>query len=176
MRLGLKRNEIKLVNYTPEWNEEFNKVKNQIIENTNIEENCIEHIGSTAIKGMAAKPILDILVGVDDLQAMDEGIIKGLKNIGFLRLKVERPGEIVFAKFTNETYEEKTHFIHLVEFQKDLWNNLIFFRDYLNSNEIARKQYLEIKMEYLKTSSIGVNEYTNHKEEFVKRIFEMRTR
>lgn len=174
MRLGLKRDEVRLENYTPEWKEEFNRVKDQIIESTNLDETRIQHIGSTAIKGMAAKPILDILVGVDDLQEVDGRIITGLRKIGFLRLKVDRPGEIVFAKFTDETYEEKTHFIHLVEYKKEIWGNLIFFRDYLNANELARRQYLEIKLEYLRKASTGVNEYTNHKESFVQSIFEMR--
>jgi GrpB-like predicted nucleotidyltransferase (UPF0157 family) len=174
VKLGLKKDEVKLVDYTPEWNDEFNRVKSNIMQNLNIEENRIEHIGSTAIKGMSAKPILDILVGVDDIQNVDEAIFSGLKNVGFLRLRVERPNEIVLAKFTDKTYEEKTHYIHLVEFQNELWDNLIFFRDYLNSNEEARKEYLEIKLEYLKKSTTGVNEYTDYKEEFVKNIFKKR--
>ncbi|TDL32882.1 GrpB family protein [Jeotgalibacillus sp. S-D1] len=174
MKLGLKRDEVRLVDYTPEWREEFIRVKKEIAEYTNFEENRIQHIGSTAIKGMSAKPVIDILVGVDDLSKVDESFLKDFSKIGFLRLKVERPGEIVLAKFTDDTYEEKTHFIHLVEYQKELWVNLVFFRDYLNSNETARKKYLDIKMEYLKNSSKGVNEYTDFKEEFVKSIFEKR--
>ncbi|WP_345244338.1 GrpB family protein [Pontibacillus salipaludis] len=149
-------------------------MKNEIVEYTNLSENRIQHIGSTAIKGMSAKPIIDILVGVDDLSEVDKPLLKNFSKIGFLRLKVERPGEIVLAKFTDDTYEEKTHFIHLVEYQKELWGNLVFFRDYLNSNETARKEYLDIKMDYLKNSSTGVSEYTDFKEEFVKSIFEKR--
>ena len=174
MKLGLKRDEVRLVDYTAEWNDEFIRVKSELMQNLNIEENRIEHIGSTAIKGMSAKPILDIIVGVDDIQNVEESIFNGLKNVGFLRLRVERPKEIILAKFTDKTYEEKTHYIHLVEFQKERWNNLIFFRDYLNSNVQARKKYLEIKLEYLKKSSIGINEYTDYKEEFVKNIFKKR--
>ncbi|HWL26395.1 MAG TPA: GrpB family protein [Ureibacillus sp.] len=176
MKLGLKKDEVRLENYTSEWTEEFNKVKKEIVENTNLEEYCIEHIGSTAILEMSAKPIIDILVGVDDLNKIEKSFFKGFSKVGFLRLSVQRPGEIVLAKFTDDSYEEKTHFIHLVEYQKELWNNLIFFRDYLNSNEIARKQYLDIKMEYLRNSSIGVNEYTDFKEEFVKSIFNKRNK
>ena len=58
---------------------------------------------------------------------------------------MERPGEIVLAKFTDETYEVKTHFIHMVDFEKELWRNQLFFRDYLNSNEKAREEYMNIK-------------------------------
>ena len=91
-----------------------------------MQENRIEHIGSTAIKDMVAKPILDLVVGVHDVENVDKAIFQGLKEAGFLRLRVQRPNEIVLAKFTDETYEVKTHFIHLVEYNKDLWKNLIF--------------------------------------------------
>ncbi|MGD7043037.1 GrpB family protein [Jeotgalibacillus proteolyticus] len=174
MKLGLKRNEVKLEDYTPEWKEEFTRIKQEIMQNAAIEETRIEHIGSTAIKGMAAKPVLDMVVGVNDIQNVEDDLFAGLKLAGFLRLKVERPNEIVLAKFSNETYEKKTHYIHLVEFQEEFWNNLLFFRDYLNSNELARKKYLEIKLDYLKTASTGIEEYTNRKEAFVKEIFQKR--
>ncbi|MCD5324411.1 MULTISPECIES: GrpB family protein [Pontibacillus] len=174
MKLGLKRDEVRIVEYTPGWQEEFNRVRKELVEYTNMDEHRIQHIGSTAIRGMAAKPIIDLVVGVDDLGQVDKPLLKNFNEAGFLRLKVERPEEIVLAKFTDDTYEEKTHFIHLVEYQKELWNNLIFFRDYLNSNETARKEYLDIKREYLKNSSTGVSEYTNFKEAFVRSIFEKR--
>ncbi len=174
MNLGLKRNEVRLVDYTPEWHDEFMKVKKDIVEYTNLDEHRIQHIGSTAIKDMATKPIIDILVGVEDLSMVGKPLLQRFSEIGFLRLKVDRPGEIVLAKFTDDTYEEKTHFIHMVEYQKELWRNLVFFRDYLNSNKTARNEYLELKMDYLKKSSKGINEYTDFKEEFVKSIFEKR--
>jgi len=172
--LGLKKDEVRLESYTPEWNEEFCTVKKELMEYTGLEDDRTQHIGSTAIIGMSAKPIIDILVGVDDLQKVDKPLLKSFYKAGFLRLKVERPGEIVLAKFTDDTYKVKSHFIHLVEYQKELWNNLIFFRNYLNSNEDAKKQYLEIKLEYLKKSSTGVNEYTDFKEAFVKEIVSKR--
>ncbi|EEM13300.1 MULTISPECIES: GrpB family protein [Bacillus] len=174
MGLGLKKDEVKVVPYTADWSTEFLKVQKEIYQCTGISENRIEHIGSTAIKDMLAKPILDILVAVDDLGTLNSSIINGLKSIGFLRLRVEKPNEIVFAKFTDNTYEERTHYIHLVEFEKELWKNLIFFRDYLNANENAHKEYINIKLDYLKRHSTGINEYTNHKESFVKSIFEKR--
>ncbi|WP_404407049.1 GrpB family protein [Jeotgalibacillus malaysiensis] len=174
MKLGLKRNEVRLVDYTPEWDDEFIRVKKEIVEYTNLDESRIQHIGSTAIKRMSAKPIIDILVGVEDLRMVGKPLLQKFSKIGFLRLKVDRPGEIILAKFTNDTYDEKTHIIHLVEYQKKLWGNLVFFRDYLNSNETARNEYLELKIDYLKKSSKGINEYTDFKEEFVKSIFEKR--
>lgn len=174
MKLGLKGNEVKIVSYTEAWHHEFERVKKGILEQTGLAENRIEHIGSTAIKQMRAKPIIDIVVGVDDLTELDTSIVQGLATIGFLRLRVERPGEIVFAKFTDDTYQEKTHFIHLVDYEKELWQNLLFFRDYLIENEEARQNYMNLKEDYLKLHDTGINEYTNHKEAFVKEIFNKR--
>jgi GrpB-like predicted nucleotidyltransferase (UPF0157 family) len=170
VQLGLKHDEVRLVDYTPEWNAEFIRVKKELVESTGLDKNRIEHIGSTAIKGMAAKPIIDLLVGIDDLSGADKTLFKSFQKAGFLRLKVERSGEIVLAKFTDDTYEEKTHYIHLVEYQGELWNNLIFFREYLNADEAARKKYLEIKQSYLKKASTGIKEYTDFKGAFVKEI------
>jgi GrpB-like predicted nucleotidyltransferase (UPF0157 family) len=174
MRLGLKRDEVKLEAYNEEWKEEFLSVKQAILKATPINESRIEHIGSTAIKGIVAKPILDLVVGVDDIENVDEAIFHGLKEVGFLRLRVERPNEIVLAKFTDETYEEKTHFIHLVEFDKELWKDLIFFRDYLNANETAREQYNNLKLKFLEEKRSGIKDYTDYKEQFVKSIFAKR--
>ena len=124
---------------------------------------------------MLAKPIIDILVGVDDIAKVDKAIFKGLQNIGFLRLRVERPGEIVFAMFTDETYEVKTHFIHMVDYDKELWKNQLFFRDYLNSNDEVRDEYRNIKLTSAKQEDVNINTYTDLKEPFVKSIFNKRT-
>ncbi|MDM5192011.1 GrpB family protein [Bacillus hominis] len=174
MDLGITGDEIKLVNYTDEWKKEFSKVKHEIKENTHIEANRIEHIGSTAIEGMVSKPVIDILVAVDDLNAVEKRITDDFKSIGFLRLKVERPGEIIFAKFTDSTFQKRTHYIHLVEYEKGIWNNLIFFRDYLNANEEAKVEYKNLKLDYAKKHSVGIKKYTDHKESFVKGVFKKR--
>ena len=174
MNLGLKNNEVRLVEYSPKWRDEFERSKNLILDHTHIPENRIEHIGSTSIIGMSAKPIIDIIIGVDDLEKVDKTLFKELEKAGFFRLKVNRPNEIVLAKFLDESYKVKTHFIHLVEYKKDLWHNLIFFRDYLNNNKEDREKYLDIKNKYVSKSSTGIIDYTNYKENFVKEIYKKR--
>ncbi len=131
----------------------------------------IEHIGSTAIHGMQAKPIIDILVGVEHLATLEESFFKDLQKAGFYRLRVERPEEIVCAKFTDETFETKTHFIHILEWHGIKWRQLLFFRDYLNENEDERAQYEGLKTAFFNTNLSGINAYTNYKEQFVQSIF-----
>ncbi|QPC45869.1 GrpB family protein [Mangrovibacillus cuniculi] len=170
MKLGLGRNEVKLADYTPEWKNEFIRVKKELVERLGIQEEQIEHIGSTAIDHMAAKPIIDILVGVEDIDAISTRLKEVLKAVGFLRLRVQKSNEVVFAKFADESFQIKTHYIHLVNYKEATWNDLLFFRNYLNKNAEARKKYLEIKREYTSTFSTGIQEYTDYKEKFVQDI------
>lgn len=176
MKLGLRGDEVKLVAYTEEWQEEFDRTKQAILQATSINESRIEHIGSTAIKGISAKPVIDIVIGMDHIENIDQMIFRGLKDIGFLRLRVQRPNEIVLAKFTDETYEEKTHFIHMVNYDEKLWKDLLFFRDYLNSNEAARVEYSNLKEAFVKNEQGGIQAYTDYKERFVKEIYQLSTK
>ena len=134
----------------------------------------ISHIGSTAIPGIWAKPIIDILVGVNSFKEDASLLEKQLRPCGFYRLAVDRPDEIVFAKFTDNTFEVKTHFIHLTGLNGDLWNNLLFFRDYLNEHPDARNKYEEIKLNYVKEKNEGIVDYTDSKESFLKDIISKR--
>lgn len=172
MKLGLKNNEVVIVPYDKEWKGEFNKTKTQIMQYTNLKPEQIEHIGSTSIEGIRAKPIIDILIGVENLTTLDKPFFKNLQQAGFYKLKVERPNEIVCAKFTDETFEIKTHFIHIVELEKEKWNQMLFFRDYLNANQDMKEQYENLKESFFNTGLKGINSYTDYKEKFVQTIFE----
>lgn len=83
---------------------------------------------------------------------------------------MKRPHEIVFAKFTDKTFEVRTHYIHLTDISSDLWQDLIYFRDYLNSHKAARKEYEKIKLEFVNEKNEGIEEYTDLKENFVKKV------
>src|SRR5699024_11749268 len=112
----LKRGEVKVQPYNVQWVGEFQKVKQEILEVTSIPKSHIEHIGSTSIKNMMAKPIIDIVIGVNDITNIDRNVFRGLKKTGFLMLKVERPNEIVIVKFTDDKYKENNNFIIIVNY------------------------------------------------------------
>ncbi|MBP2966722.1 GrpB family protein, partial [Acinetobacter baumannii] len=111
IKLGLKNNEVVIVPYNQEWEIEFNRVRQEILKNINLNCNRIEHVGSTAIKGIKAKPIIDILIGVDDISKLEDSFFNQLKKLGFYRLRVQKHDEIVCAKFIDDTFEIKTHII-----------------------------------------------------------------
>lgn len=171
MKLGLKKDEVILVPHEAGWKREFIMTKEKILEHTNLQSYQIEHIGSTSIEGILAKPVIDIVIGVENLDSLDKTFYKGLKQAGFYRLQVERPDEIVCAKFTGASFETKTHFIHLVELNKEKWLQMRFFRDYLNKNIAVKKEYEALKNAFFSTGKKGIAEYTNYKEQFVQSVF-----
>ncbi|WP_208560809.1 GrpB family protein [Marinilactibacillus kalidii] len=170
MILGMRKQEIQLAEYDPCWAEVFDQTKKEIVKETNLNQYQIEHIGSTAIKGIPAKPIIDILIGINSLRNGSEAVINQLKKADFLKLKVERPDEIVLARFTDDTYEVKTHFIHLVELNAKKWKELIFFRDYLNEHRSDRERYAQLKQQILREQTITIESYTDKKIDFIEDI------
>lgn len=174
MELGLKRNEVKLVEYDQNWEIEFNETKKSIIKYTNLYEDEIQHIGSTAIHGMMAKPVIDILIGLNSLDSIDNCFFDQLQKTGFYRLKVQREHEIILAKFKDDYFETKTHFIHLVEKNGKNWNDLIFFRNYLRGHADAQETYRSLKQQYVMKKQTGISEYTSYKEKFVIQVVSKR--
>ncbi len=116
--LGLKRNEVKLVKHDPLWTNEFLQVKQSIRKAVpSLSEQQIQHIGSTAILDIQAKPIIDIAIGIEWFPENLDQYNNPLQKLGFYRLKVARENEIVFAHFTDSTFEVKTHFIHMIPYK-----------------------------------------------------------
>ncbi|WP_158541083.1 GrpB family protein [Sporosarcina sp. BI001-red] len=153
------------------WEPEFKKTQQAIHEVTGLDFNRIEHIGSTSIKGIKAKPMIDFALGVDDIHHVTVELLKSLKTIQFYRLKVVLENEVVLAKFLdNGKMDTKTHIIHLVEHEGQKWKDLLSFRDQLNSSEALAKEYEALKLSYLLTGNGDMNDYTRYKENFVKRV------
>jgi GrpB-like predicted nucleotidyltransferase (UPF0157 family) len=166
--LGLSKGEIKLVEPQVGWKEEFLKTQKEIHEATGIDINRIEHIGSTSIRRIKAKPMIDFAVGVDDINKVPPHIFKSFQKISFYRLRVVLENEIILAKFDNDdTFDIKTHIIHLVEYQDEKWNDLISFRDKLNSSAELRKEYEELKVKFIQHEAGDMDDYTNYKERFI---------
>ena len=137
----------------------------------------IEHFGSTAIPGLAAKAIVDILVEVTSLQATRERIAPLLESQGydyFWRPTHGDDGPPFYAWFIkrNPQTGERTHHIHMVESHfTEHWDRLLF-RDYLIEQPAVAKEYEALKM---RLASAGLPDrvaYTRGKTEFVVRTTE----
>ncbi|TMW71419.1 GrpB family protein [Alteribacter natronophilus] len=172
--LGLNKNEVRITDYNPDWKKEADRTISNILKHTGLQPEQVAHVGSTAIPGIKAKPIIDLAAAIPSLNEVDDSLISSLRRSGFLRLRVERQNEIVFARFRDSSYQVKTHFLHLTEADSDLWHDLIFFRDHLNAAPVARRQYEQLKLAYTARTSENISDYTSHKEQFVKSIYRLR--
>ncbi|EKO3848932.1 GrpB family protein [Vibrio harveyi] len=170
MKLGLANHKVDVVKHDPAWRQEFARSRSELALVTEIPPIQIEHIGSTAILDMPAKPIIDIVLGIEHFPHVSPKLIDALKSVGFLRLKVEKQDEIVFAKFTDDSYQVKTHYLHLTQYQGQLWRDWIQFRDRLNGNAELRSEYLALKFSLVKQAEITIEKYTDAKTSLVRKV------
>lgn len=163
--IGLPKGEVFLCNYTDRWIIEF-EIESKNIMNV-IEQfvASIHHIGSTAVPGLKAKPIIDIAV---ELFSFEHGFkcIEPLNKIGYKhRIIKELPERHYFSKG-----EPRTHQIHMYKPKsKYLWRQLTF-RDKLRSDVDLAKKYQEIKEKFSNTYSTDKLAYTDAKTEFIKSV------
>jgi GrpB-like predicted nucleotidyltransferase (UPF0157 family) len=130
----------------------------------------IRHIGSTSIVGMPAKPILDILVGVQTLAAV-EPFAKDLNLIDYEdRGNGDEPGRRYFVKCAEE---KRTHHLNFCELNGFFWTRHVLFRDYLEKHPDAAKQYSILKQALAERFPTDRNAYTTGKAKFVRSILNL---
>ncbi len=134
-----------------------------------IADNCIAiyHIGSTSVPGLAAKPIIDIMVVVKSLEKVDDVAED------FLKTGYEYLGEFGIAgrRYLRKGGDERTHQIHI--FQADDWNNIgrhLAFRDYMRIHEKERDEYAKIKIALAQRFPYDIDGYCDGKENFVREM------
>ena len=128
----------------------------------------IQHIGSTSIKTINAKPIIDIAVAVNDYELI---LSKRdvLENADIIFRFDERPEQLLFVMGDFEK-DTRSHHIHVVLYGSDEWNNYINFRDYLNSNIKAAREYETTKLRLSEQYPDDRIAYTDGKKETIDRL------
>lgn len=124
---------------------------------------AIEHIGSTAIEGICAKPIVDILVGMREPLNV---AIEPLTSAGYVySLDPEQQDRLVFWKGVPRTFH-----VHVTQFDGPEWRRHIVFRDWLNLHSDIAKEYEALKQDLARRFADDRAAYTNGKTEFCHRI------
>lgn len=164
--LGLERGLVKLEPYNDEWSKLFDEERELLSSRIKELIIAIEHVGSTSIEGLFAKPIIDIAIGVSSLDVIIE-LKEKVKDLGYVEVPVSIDGKHVFAR-----YKEKkiTHFLHVMIYNQSLWIDQISFRDYLRLDPNAKIEYIKIKEELANKDPNDVVSYTNEKKKFVDTI------
>ncbi len=130
---------------------------------------AIEHIGSTAVPGLGAKPIIDIMVGLRQLSDAED-CIEPLRRIGYEyvpELEAEIPERRYFHKGPSNVPEKHYH-LHMVEIRGEFWNVQILFRDYLRTHSDSAREYFKLKKELAAKYRLNREAYTEAKSSFIK--------
>jgi GrpB-like predicted nucleotidyltransferase (UPF0157 family) len=158
-----------LAEYDPLWTDKFKIEKQNLLRAAGEFFICIEHIGSTAIPGMIAKPTIDILAAITSLQET-KSLIQAIAPMGYIyipELEEELPERRYFYK--ERTHEDAFH-LHVVEMDSSFWKRHIAFRDYLRAHPDEADAYAELKIMLAKEHLADRDAYTDGKSSFVHRI------
>ncbi|WP_176586097.1 GrpB family protein [Priestia megaterium] len=164
--LGLERGLVKLEPYNDKWSKLFDEERELLSSQLKELITEIEHVGSTSIEGLFAKPIIDIAIGVSSLDVIIE-LKEKVKDLGYVEVPVRVGGKHVFARYNEKKI---THFLHVMIHDQNLWIDQISFRDYLRSDSDAKIEYIKIKEELANKYPNDVVSYTNKKKKFVDDI------
>lgn len=168
MNLGLKRGFVELLPHQEMWDDVAKatiSLLNEVLDNIVV---GIEHVGSTAVRDICAKPIIDIAIGVkniDDILPYIEDLEK--KEIIFRGSDVSNQYLFVVGDFNCGII---THHIHIVGYGSIAWNNYIKFRDYLNSSPDKAKEYEALKRKLVLLHPDDRVAYTNGKQDFINSV------
>ena len=124
----------------------------------------ISHIGSTAVNGIWAKPIIDILVEIPGSLSIDR-VKELLIQNGYICMSEQQNRSSFNRGYTNEGFAEKVFHLHL-RYEGD--NDELYFRDYLNDNPFIAKQYEELKLSLWKEFEHDRDGYTLAKTSFIE--------
>lgn len=181
---------IHLSEHDPEWILTYQSLSQELKQLLSEFNPKIEHIGSTAIPGLIAKPVIDILIGVEDFATIEACIAKLIKDnfvycekvnrlIPYRRslIKLKVPMEhlplgtvLRIDEISQEISSLKLAHIHLLEYNSIYWKMHIAFRDYLSEHKEMREEYEKFKRHLATMDFRNLDEYNSYKNIFIKGI------
>ena len=170
--IGLKRGTVKIVPYNPAWAQIFEQEKLALKKMFGDRILAIEHVGSTAVPELPAKPIIDINVAITSLIDVQDFIEK-LPTLGYQYLPNRSypvPEYDYRHFFIKGPESNRTHHLKLIELYNKEWKDSILFRDYLRLNKEARDRYTTLKQQLTEKYADDRASYTEGKTEFIHEI------
>lgn len=161
--------EMRVVPYDPRWPEQFAAIRNELADIFGPLATAIHHIGSTSVPGMSAKPIIDVLIVVSDIGAVDK-LNGSMQAAGYIpRGENGIPGRRYFVMLAADCENHLRH-IHCYEPDNPHVETELLFRDTLRSDRDAFRQYERVKMEAAETFRFSPGEYEAYKSACVEGI------
>ena len=167
--VGLERGRVVLEPYKQEWSDQYEAEVARLRAIAGDRLLGFEHIGSTAIEGMPAKPIIDLIAFVDSLDNAED-IITCLENNGYeLRPDDDVPERLFLAKGPQTN---RTHYLSLAEPNSDFSVEKVAFRDYLQAHPETAEEYASLKESLADRYAEQRARYTAEKGAFIQDVLE----
>jgi GrpB-like predicted nucleotidyltransferase (UPF0157 family) len=162
--LGLAHKTVQLVPYDARWPVLFEREAALIRKQLGPHVLGIVHIGSTAVPGLDAKPIVDVMVGVADLR-VPLLLFSQLEDLGYVhRPRDTVPDRLFFAKDSSGL---RTHNLSVCEFRSPFWDSHVKFRDRLRSDNNTAHAYAQLKRVLAERFPHDRVAYTDAKDQFI---------
>ncbi len=156
---------VEIVPYDSSWPERFDRLGTEIRETLGETVLLLEHVGSTSVPGLAAKPIIDVVLGVADAKE-ESSYVAPLEMIGY-RLVIREPDWYQHRLLKTPGIDGN---LHVFSIDCPEIKQMMLFRDWLRSNDVDRRLYESTKYELAKKTWTDIQNYADAKSDVVKSI------
>lgn len=167
----MKTNKVIVLPYDDAWAPAFEKIKREIEEAVGDWILDIEHVGSTSVAGMSAKPCIDLDVVIRDYTVF-ENVVTGLQVIGYLH-----EGDLGIKDREAFQYANKSHLmphhLYVCPVYSEELHRHVTFRDYLKNNPAAKEKYSRVKEEAAKLYPNDIDKYMEYKSPCIRQLYRM---
>ncbi len=163
--------EVEIVDYDPRWLVLFDQEAERlraVLDPSLI--SGLEHFGSTAIPGLSAKPIIDILIAVRSLTDAQASFVEALRNLDYVHW-AENPknDRLFFVKGMPPFGARRSHHVHVTEPHGEMWQRLVF-RDYLRAHPQEAATYQQLKRRLAAEHRADREAYTDAKSAYIESV------
>jgi GrpB-like predicted nucleotidyltransferase (UPF0157 family) len=161
---------VRIVDYDSRWPERFAEERARIVGAIGEAVAAVEHIGSTSVPGLAAKPTIDTMVALHDLGAV-ESIKAPIEALGYTYQYVDAFGPPGWHYFSRRDLSiDLGYHIHVTTVGSDFWREHLAFRDYLRAHPPLAAQYADVKRGLAQVHGSDRIGYCDAKTEFIKSV------
>lgn len=154
----------RIVEYDRQWPELYEEERADVVAATGIAANRVEHIGSTAVPALGAKPTIDLMVGVSNVERAQPQI-EALESVGY-----EWRGETVPGTLYLRKAEPRRFNLHLTQWKGPFWTDHLLFRDFLRTHSESARRYERLKRELMARLATDPPAYNSAKSSFIECI------
>jgi GrpB-like predicted nucleotidyltransferase (UPF0157 family) len=166
--LGLRRGIVTLAPHDSSWVAEFHELAVTIRSQTGLSAERVQHVGSTSVEGLHSKPILDIVLGSESPEMVDE-LAAALVRVGYIDRGFGEGSNGRLLVMESAPNVRIAH-VHIVQYETQDWRDYMVFRDALRGDSQLRLKYAELKRDLAVRFATDRQSYTSGKETFIRAV------